>query len=133
MQINTYLTFPGCCEEAFTRYQDILGGRMTAMMRHAGTPMAEHVPPEWQDKILHACLALDGGQLMGSDAPPGRFQTQQGFSVQVGGTSVDETERMFTALAEGGRVTMQLQQTFWAARFGMLVDRFGIPWIFNCE
>jgi len=132
MQVNTYITFDGSCEEAFTRYQQILGGRITIMMRHAGTPAAAHVPAEWQDKIMHACLDLGGGLLMASDAPPDRFKQPQGFSVQIAVEAVGEAERVFAALAEHGSVGMPLQQTFWAERFGMLVDRFGVPWMLNC-
>ena len=129
MQVNTYLLLDGHCEEAFTRYQQILGGRITGMYRHAGTPGADHVPPEWQNKIMHVCLDFDGRQLMGSDAPPGRSKPPGGFSVQVAAETAGEAERIFAALGEGGTVTMPLAQTFWAERFGMLVDRFGVPWM----
>jgi PhnB protein len=132
MQTSTYLFLDGTCEEAFERYRQILGGRITAMYRHAGTPAAEQVPPEWQDKIMHACLDLGDRQLMGSDAC-GRFQPLQGFSIQVAATSANDAERIFTALAEGGNVTVPLEQTFWAERFGMLVDRFGVPWMVNYD
>ncbi len=132
MQTSTYLFLDGTCEEAFKRYEQILGGRITAMYRHAGTPTAEQVPPEWQDKIMHACLDFGDRQLMGSDAC-GRFQPLQGFSVQVAAKDANDAERIFTALAEGGNVTMPLEQTFWAERFGMLVDRFGVPWMVNYD
>jgi PhnB protein len=132
MQTSTYLFLDGTCEEAFTRYQQVLGGRITAMIRHAGTPAQDHVPPEWQDKIMHVCLDLGDRQLMGSDAC-GRFQPLQGFSIQVAGSSAKDAERIFTALGEGGTVNMPLQQTFWAERFGMLVDRFGVPWMVNYD
>ena len=133
MQLNPYLFLSGQCEEAFAAYQRILGGEITLMLKHAGTPAAGHVPPEWQDKIMHACLDLGGRKLMGSDAPPGRTKPPGGFSVQIAADSVAEAERVFAALAEGGEVTMPLQQTFWSERFGMLTDRFGVPWMINCE
>jgi PhnB protein len=132
MQTSTYLFLDGTCEEAFTRYQQILGGRITAMHRHAGTPAAEHVPPEWHEKIMHVCLNFGDRQLMGSDAC-GRFQPLQGFSVQVAGKSAEDAERIFAALSKGGTVNMPLEQTFWAERFGMLVDRFGVPWMVNYD
>lgn len=132
MQTSTYLFLDGTCEEAFKRYEQILGGRITAMIRHAGTPAADHVPPEWQDKIMHACLNFGDRQLMGSDAF-GRFQPLQGFSIQVAGRSAEDAERIFAALGEGGTVTMPLESTFWAERFGMLVDRFGVPWMVNYD
>lgn len=133
MQLNPYLTLAGECEAAFTRYQQIFGGQITAMIRHAGTPAACQVPPEWGDKIMHVCLDMDGRLLMGSDAPPGRFQPPQGFAVQVAAETPEEAERVFAALGQGGTITMALQQTFWAERFGMLVDAFGVPWMVNCE
>jgi PhnB protein len=71
--------------------------------------------------------------LMGSDAPPGRYEPPRGFSVSILVDDVVEAERVFHALADGGSVGMPIQKTFWAARFGMLVDRFAIPWMVNCE
>ena len=82
---------------------------------------------------MHATLNIGDQTLGGSDAPPDRFQTPQGFYVAIALTDPTEAERIFAALAEGGRVDMDLQQTFWAKRFGMLSDRFGIPWMINCE
>jgi PhnB protein len=70
---------------------------------------------------------------MGMDSPPDRYLAPQGFNVAVDITDPDEAGRAFRALAEGGTVTMPFQQTFWAHRFGMCTDRFGIPWMINCE
>lgn len=133
MQLNPYLYFNGTCEEAFKFYEKCLGGKIEAMMTHAGTPMESHTPPEWRNKILHARLSVDGTILMASDAPPGRFSPQQGFSVSLSMKDPAEGERVFNALAEGGKVGMPYQKTFWAAGFGMVTDRFGIPWMVNCE
>ncbi|ONG55799.1 hypothetical protein BKE38_08415 [Pseudoroseomonas deserti] len=131
MRVTPYLFFNGDCEAAFTRYQEVLGGHVMAMMRHAGSPAEEQVPVAWKDKILHACLEVDGLHIMGSDAPPGRFEQPQGFSVNLMMRSVEEAERVFAGLSEGATITMPLQKTFWAERFGMLTDRFGIPWMVN--
>lgn len=133
MQLNPYLTFNGQCEAAFKFYETCLGGKITMMMPHEGTPAAEHVPPEWRQKIIHARLTVGDWVLMGSDAPPGRFEEPKGFSVSLIVDSPADAERLFQALAEKGTVRMTLQQTFWAVRFGMLVDQFGIPWMINCE
>lgn len=133
MQSSTYLFFDGRCEEAFTFYHHVLGGRVTAMMRHAGSPAEHGVPPEWQDKILHACLDLGGFKLMASDAPPGRYNRPQGFCVHLAVGSEAEAERVFAALGEGATIVMPIAQTFWAARFGLLHDRFGTPWMVNCD
>jgi PhnB protein len=100
---------------------------------HAGTPAENHVPAEWRDKIMHARLTAGGDVLMGSDAPPDRYEQPKGFSVTLQMQDPAEAERIFRELAENGTVRMPLQETFWAVRFGMLVDRFGIPWMINCE
>ncbi len=133
MQINPYLLFKGDCEQAFKFYEKSLGGKIEAMIRHEGTPAEAHVSPEWKNKIMHARLAVGNQALLGSDAPLERFQRPQGFSVSLQLKSPAEAERVFNALADGGTVRMPIQQTFWSARFGMLVDRFGIPWMINCE
>lgn len=132
MQLNPHLHFNGQCEAAFKFYEQCLGGKITFIMPHEGTPMADQVPAEWRNKILHATLSVCGDVLQGADAQPEHYQKPQGFSVMLGIKDPAEAERIFHALAENGTVQMQLQQTFWAARFGMLVDRFGIPWIINC-
>lgn len=133
MQLNPYLTFNGQCEAAFKFYERCLGGKIEAMIPHAGTPVEQHVPPEWCKKILHARLTMGGEVLMGSDAPPDRYEEPKGFSVSLQIKDPADAERIFAALAENGVVRMPLQQTFWAARFGMLVDRFGTPWMINCD
>jgi PhnB protein len=133
MQLNPYLTFNGQCEAAFKFYEQCLGGKIEAMMPHAGTPAEEHVPVEWRNKIMHARLAVGDGVLMGSDAPPERYEKPRGFSVSLQIKDPAQAERAFHALAEGGAVQMPIQATFWAARFGMLVDRFGTPWMINCD
>lgn len=133
MQANPYLFFDGQCKEAFEFYANLLGGKIDAMLTHEGTPAANHVPAEWRSKIIHARLALGNQMLMGSDAPPEHQQKPQGFSVNINVENPDEAERIFNALKENGKVTMPFGETFWAVRFGMLVDRFGIPWMVNCE
>ncbi len=133
MEVNTYLFFNGNCEAAFKYYEKHLGGSIETMLTHEGTPAAKDVPPEWQKKILHAKMTIGGQALMASDAPPGRFQQPAGFSVSLNLTGAVEAERIFHALAENGKVTMPIQKTFWAERFGMLVDQFGIPWMVNAE
>jgi PhnB protein len=133
MKLNPYLFFDGRCEEAFKFYEQCLRGKITAMLPHAGTPAEQHVPPEWRDKIMHARLEIGDQVLMASDAPPGRCAKPQGFSVSINVTQPAEAERIFRELSKNGTVTMPMEQTFWAARFGMCVDRFGTPWMVNCE
>ena len=86
MQLNPYLLFNGRCEAAFKFYEKILGGKIVAMMSHEGTPAAEHVPPDWRKKIMHARLSIGDVLLMGSDAPPDRYEPMKGFSVTIGVT-----------------------------------------------
>jgi PhnB protein len=133
MQMNPYLSFKGTCEAAFTFYQQCLGGEVGTLFRYAGSPMATSVPADWQDKIMHGSVTVAGQTLMGGDVAPDRYEEPKGFSLSLQMTSVPDAERIFRDLAQDGRVVMPLEQTFWAARFGMVVDRFGIPWLVNCE
>jgi PhnB protein len=132
MKLNVYLAFDGRCKEAFEFYQTVLGGNIEAMIPHAGTPAEGSVPPEWLDKIMHARLSIGDNLLMGSDAPPNHHKKPQAFSVNIGIDDQNEAERIFHALAENGSVMMPIAPTFWATRFGMCTDRFGIPWMINC-
>lgn len=133
MQVNTYLFFNGNCEAAFKFYEQCLGGKIVNMLTHSDAPSAEHVPADWHDKIMHVCLELGDRLLMGSDSPCEHFEAPQCFYVQLSINEPAEAERIFHGLAENGRVKMPFEQTFWAFRFGMLVDQFGIPWMVNCE
>jgi len=133
MKLSPYLSFNDECEVAFKFYEQCLDGKIDAMMTYGNSPMAEQTPPEKLDKIMHASLTVGDTVLMGSDAPPNYFEKPQGFSVSLVLTDPDEAERVFNALAENGTVQMPIQETFWAARFGMLVDRFGTPWMINCD
>jgi PhnB protein len=133
MQLNPYLLFNGQCEAAFKFYERCLGGKLEMMLRHGESPMAQQVPPEWRDRIMHARLVVGDKVLMGSDAPPDHYEEPRGFSVSIGIDDPGKAERIFQAMAEKGTVRMPLQKTFWALRFGMLVDQFGIPWMVNCE
>jgi PhnB protein len=132
MRLNTHLSFNGDCEAAFKFYEECLGGKITFMMPYQGSPAAGYVPADWQSKILHATLMVGDSLLQGADAPPTHFQKAQGFSVTLALNDPAEAERIFAALADDGKVDMPLQETFWAARFGMVVDRFGTPWMINC-
>jgi PhnB protein len=134
MQMNAYLTFDGQCEAAFKFYAQCLGGTIEAMYPFGETPAAEHVPPDLREKIMHARLALGDQALMGSDSIPDQpYEGVKGCSVSLNVDTPAEAERIFHSLAENGTVTMPLEKTFWAARFGMLVDQFGVPWMVNCE
>lgn len=133
MKWNTYIFFGGDCRQAFVFYAKALDAQIVAMIPHSGTPAADHTPADWQDKILHARLVKGDNVLMGSDAPPDRYDRAQGFNVNVSVEDPAEAERIFAALADGGTEIMPIGETFWAHRFGMLRDRFGIGWMVNCE
>jgi PhnB protein len=129
--ITTYLTFNGNCREAMKFYAKCLGAELFIM------PFSEapgDFPKEAKDRIIHARLAKGAIALMASDTMPGMpFQQGNNFSVAVGCESLQDIERLFAAFSEKGKVTMPLQETFWAARFGMLTDQFGINWMFNFD
>ena len=125
-----YLSFNGECEAAFRFYEDRLGATDMKMFPYAGSPMA--VPPEWQTKVMHGSITLGGVTVAGADPPPGGYEHPQGFRMFLESDDPAETERMFNALAENGRIEMPLQQTFWSLRFGVLTDQFGIPWTISC-
>jgi PhnB protein len=133
MQLNPYLNFNGQCETAFKFYEQYLGGKIEATMTYGESPMAEQTPPEWRNKIMHASLIVGDKVLMGADSPPDRYEEPKGLSVLLGIDDPAEAERVFHALAENGTVQMPIQETFWAVRFGMVVDQFGIPWMINCD
>ena len=133
MRIEPYLVFDGTCAEAFRMYAKILGGK-PEMATYGDSPMADQTPADQRGRIMHAHLEIGGGAVvMGSDAPPPYFTKPQGFSVSIGVTKTSEGERIFNALSEGGEVKMPFSKTFWAAGFGMCIDRFGIPWMVNSE
>jgi PhnB protein len=133
MQLNPHLNFNGQCKEAFNFYQQSLGGQIQTMMTWGESPMVDQVPAEWRDRIIHATLIVGGTAVGGGDAAPDSYQEPRGFAVTIQVNDPVEADRVFGALSEGGTVTMPIQQTFWTIRFGMLVDRFGIPWMVNCQ
>ena len=132
MRLNPYLSFNGHCEAAFRFYERCLGGKIITMLTWGESPMAEQAPAEWRNKILHATLCVGDAVLQGADSPPGQHEETKGFSVMIEVEDPTAAERIIHAMAENGTVRLPIQQTFWAVRFGMLVDQFGIPWMVNC-
>ena len=135
MQIEPYLFFDGNCEAALTFYAQCLGGQIAVLHRYEGSPMEAQLPPEWKHKVMHATLDAGGQRFMASDRMPGQpFGGHAGFSMSVNlPKDPVRGETVFKALAAGGIVTMPLAETFWGARFGMLVDKFGVGWMVNCD
>ena len=133
MRTSVHLTFGGQCEAAFRFYERALAGRIVTMLAYRDSPMADQVPVEWRDKIVHASLSLNDTEMAGADVLPEQYQRPQGFYILLQMTDPQRAEHVFHALAEGGAVGMPLQKTFWSPAFGVLVDQFGIPWEISCE
>jgi PhnB protein len=133
MQLIPYLNFAGNCREAFDFYRDVLGGEILSRFTYGESPMAADMPSESHARIMHTHLQAGSATLMGADGPPPHPQEGQGGFVNIAVDTADEAERIWTALSDGADVRMPLQETFWARRFGMLVDRFGKPWMINCS
>jgi PhnB protein len=115
-------------------YAKVLGGKLD-MLTFGQSPMSEQTPKDALNRIMHARLALEGnGSLYAGDCPPGMpYQGIHGMSITLNYDAVGAAERVFNALADGGKVTMAFAPTFWAKRFGMITDKFGCPWIVNAE
>ena len=134
-QAIAYLAFNGNCAEAMRFYERALDAKLEVLMSGADSPMAEQIPKESAHRILHARLALPGGgTLFGGDCPTNvPYEGIKGVSITLDFASVAAAEKAFNALASGGQVTMPMQPAFWAKRWGMLIDKFGTPWIVNGE
>jgi PhnB protein len=129
---TTYLNFNGTCAEAFRFYERCFGGKIAFMQTFGESPMKDSVGPEDYGLVMHVTLNVDGDTLMGSDAPPDRYEAPQGMYVSIAPKTYGDAERIFEELSTGGNVEMPFQKTFWSAGFGMTRDRFGIPWMVNC-
>jgi PhnB protein len=132
MDLGTHLVFAGQCREAFEFYARTLGGTIESMFAYGDTPAASTMPADWSAKIVHATLDIGGRKLMGADVLPAHYERPQGFYVLLHEAPA-KARAIFEALAEGGSVKMPLQKTFWSPAFGVVVDRFGIPWEINAE
>lgn len=134
MKLNTYLHFNnGKCEEALNFYVKALGAKPVMMLHYSEAPASNQCSKEMERKIMHGRIELGDGVIMASDAPAGYFEKQAGFSINISVDSPAEAERLFKALSEKAEIGMPMAETFWAQRFGMLTDQFGVPWMVNCE
>lgn len=133
MKLQCYVNFDGKCREAMKFYAETLGGELTFLQTFGESPMRDMVPPDHLDAVMHATVTVGEAVIMGSDAPGGRYNKPQGFAVSLGLSDKDQAHKIFATLADGGAVDMEIQETFWAAAFGMVTDKFGIPWMINCE
>jgi PhnB protein len=133
MDMNPYLTFPGTCLEAFEFYAEVFGGDVSHVQRVAESPMAGDFPPEAQDRVMHARVSIGDRLLMGSDNIMGGETEAKGFHIQTAFDDLDKAARVFARLARKGEVEMAFAPTFFATGFGMCRDRYGIPWMVNCD
>ncbi len=136
MLVETYLLFDGRCEEAIEFYRKAVGAEIEMLMRFRDSPEPpppDKVPPDSADKVMHASLRIGATRLMASDGHCGGRPAFAGFSLSITVPTPADADRVFGALAEGGRVDMPLTQTFWSPRFGMLTDRFGVGWMVTVE
>jgi PhnB protein len=125
--MKTYVNFAGRCAEAFRFYEKHLGGKVGMMMTHGQMPDQSRVSPEMKDAVLHARIAIGDTELWAADIPNAEPMRSAYLSLDV--DSDAEAERIFSALSEGGRLFMPIQETFFASRFGQVQDRFGINWM----
>jgi len=133
MRLSPHLQFNGTCQAAFGFYEKALGGKITFSMTYGESPAAAQVDPAWHSKIIHSTFTLGDQSFSGADAWGQHYRTPQGFSVSLDIQDPAEADRVFRALAENAAIEMPIQETFWAQRFAMLVDQFGIPWMVNCS
>jgi len=127
MRMNTYLNFAGKCAEAFRFYEKHLGAKVGMMMTHGQSPDQTGVGPDWRDAVLHARISIGGTELMAADIP--NAEPMRSAYLTLGMDSDSEAERIYSALAEGGKVLMPMQETFFASRFGQVRDQFGMNWM----
>jgi PhnB protein len=129
---SLHLNFPGCCEEAFHFYVTHLGATMGHALRYGDSPMSDQVPEHWQEKIINADCQLNGMRITGGDLPPDQFVAPAGFALLLAIESEEETRQLFSRLAAGGQIQLELQATFWSSCYGIVTDPFGITWKLNC-
>ena len=128
--LDSYLFFSGRCAEAMRFYEQALGGKLETVMTYGDSPDPQACTAGAKDLVMHASLLVDGRRLMASDAPPEHpTPPMGGFSLSLQYPTAQEARRVFDLLAAGGEVRMPMQETFWTDAFGMLVDRFGTPWM----
>lgn len=131
MRLSQHINFDGACEAALNAYADIFGGKVSALNRWRDMP--GECPPGMENKLMHGEVTIGSSVLMGADSPPGRHVAPQGFAVAYDAGSAAEAERIFVRLSAGGAISMPMSKTFFAERFGMCTDQYGVPWMIMCE
>jgi PhnB protein len=129
MQIQPYLFFDGRCDEALEFYKKAIDAKVEMLMRFKDAPDQSMVSPGSHDKVMHATVRVGDTQVLMSDGRCLGKPNFQGFALTINAPDAAEAERSFNALAEGGQVQMPMSETFFASRFGMLADKFGVGWM----
>ncbi len=132
MKVQAYVTFSGRCEEALTFYKASLGAEVTSLLRWKDRP--DHgmpTPPGYAEKIMNAAFRIGDTELMADDGMGQKRAEFKGMTLAIAVSDDAEAQRAFAALAEGGTITMPLMKAFWTSSFGMLTDKFGVPWMVN--
>lgn len=131
MKLSIHIHFNGRCQEAFEYYSDLLGGQIGAMPSFADSPAANSVSPDWQRKIVHANINIGGIEIAGDDVPSTQYVAPNGFYILLAIDSEEKTRSISESLAKGGHILFPLQKTFWSPCYGILIDRYGVPWKLN--
>lgn len=131
MKLNTYLNYKGNCREAFEFYEKHLGGKITMISTFGDMWDKNKIPPDWDDKVLHARVEIGNGILMGADIPTA--ESMRSAYITLSTPENSEVERIYSLLSDGGQIFIKMQKTFFASRFGMLRDKFGTSWMLLCE
>ena len=129
MQVQPYLSFNGRCDEAVKFYQAAVGAEVQMLMRFNEAPDQSMVPPGSAEKVMHVSLRIGDSVVLASDGGGSGNPAFSGISLSLGVAEDAEADRLFAALADGGQVTMPLAKTFFASKFGMVTDRFGLNWM----
>ncbi len=131
MKLDVYINYRGNCREAFQFYEKQLGGKITSMATLKDQPDPANIPPNWDNKILHARIEIGGAVLMGADIPNAEPMRSAYLTLRF--ESAEEAERIYALLSDGGQIFMKMEETFFASRFAMLRDRFGTSWMLMHE
>lgn len=132
MSLSFHLDFNGQCQEAFEYYVEHLDGAIGTMLRFKDSPASSSVSSDWQNKIIHANVRIEGIELAGTDLLPEQYQKPKGFYILLGVDTENAVKSIFRKLAVGGNIILSPQKTFWSSCYGIVGDQYGIPWKINC-
>ena len=133
MTISIHINFNGQCQKAFEFYSQVLDGEIGSMLKFGDSPAGQQAAKEWQDKIVHANIIIQDIEIAGGDVTPEQYLAPQGFHLLLSVENEEEAQTIFNALSKDGHIVLPLQETFWSSCYGILVDRFGVPWKINCR